>query len=70
MISTDRQYRVSRAQLLKFRESLAAHQEAVSDQPRLKQAMIDAIASQISEMEADLAEYDRLKTGQVSFPKT
>jgi len=40
------------------------------NQPQLKQAMIDAIASQISGLEAELAEYDRLKTGQVSFPKT
>lgn len=70
MIYSDKQYGVSSAQLTKLQEALAAAQERASDQPWLKQAEIDALKSQIADIEAEIAEYDLLKSGQVSFSKT
>lgn len=70
MIYSDKQYGVSSAQLSKLQEALAAAMERASVQPWLKQAEIDALKSQIADIEAELAEYDLLKSGQVSFSKT
>lgn len=70
MIYSDKQYGVSSAQLSKLQEALAATKDRVADQPWLKQAEIDALKSQIADVEAELAEYDLLKSGQVSFSKT
>ncbi|PIW27257.1 MAG: DNA-binding protein [Rhodospirillales bacterium CG15_BIG_FIL_POST_REV_8_21_14_020_66_15] len=70
MIYSDRQYGISRDQLAKLKAALIAAQERASDQFWLKQAEIDALKSQIADIEAELAEYDLLKSGQVSFSKT
>lgn len=70
MIYSDKQYGVSSAQLSKLRQALAATKERASDQLWLKQAEIDALKSQIIDIEAELAEYDLLKSGQLSFSKT
>jgi HTH-type transcriptional regulator/antitoxin HigA len=69
MIYSDKQYAVSSAQRLKLQEALAAARERVSDQAWLKQAEINGLNSQIADIEAELAEYDLLKSGQVSFSK-
>lgn len=70
MIYSDKQYSISSAQLTKLQEALAATKDRASDQPWLKQAEIDALKSQMADIEAELAEYDLLKSGQVSFSKT
>lgn len=70
MIYSDKQYGVSGAQLSKLHDALAAAMARASDQTWLTQAKIDGLKSQISDIEADLAEYDLLKSGQVSFSKT
>jgi HTH-type transcriptional regulator/antitoxin HigA len=70
MIYSDKQYGVSSAQLSKLQEALAATKDRVADQPWLKQAETDALKSQIADIEAELAEYNLLKSGQVSFSKT
>ena len=70
MIYSDKQYSVSGAQLAKLKEALAAARDRVSNQPWLKQAEIDALKSQVADIESEMAEYDLLKSGQVSFSKT
>lgn len=70
MIYSDKQHGVSGIQLTKLQEALASAQERVPDQEWLKQAEIDGLRSQIADIEAELAEYDLLKSGQVSFSKT
>lgn len=70
MIYSDKQYGVSRAQLEKLQVALAAAKNRASDQAWLKKAEIDGLKSQIADIEAELAEYDLLKSGQVSFSKT
>ena len=70
MIYSDKQYGVSRAQLSKLHDALAAAKARASDQAWLKRAEIYGLKSQIVDIEAELAEYDLLKSGQVSFSKT
>lgn len=70
MIYSDKQYSVSGAQLVKLKEALAAARSRVSDQPWLKQAEIDALKSQVSDIESEMTEYDLLKSGEISFSKT
>ena len=70
MIYSDKQYGVSSVQLAKLQEALAAAKARASDQAWLKQAEINGLKSQIADIEAELAEYDLLKSGQVSFSKT
>ena len=69
MIYSDKQYGVSSAQLAKLQDALATAKARASDQAWLKRAEIDGLTSQIVDIEADLAEYDLLKSGQVSFSK-
>jgi len=70
MIYSDKQYGISSAQLTKLEDALAAAKARTSGQVWLKRAEIDALKSQIVDIEAELAEYDLLKSGQVSFSKT
>jgi HTH-type transcriptional regulator/antitoxin HigA len=70
MIYSDKQYGISSAQLAKLEDALAAAKARTSGQVWLKGAEIDALKSQIVDIEAELAEYDLLKSGQVSFSKT
>jgi len=70
MIYSDKQHSVSSGQLAKLRAALAAARQRTTDQPWLKQAEVDALNSQIADIEREIAEYDFLKSGQVSFSKT
>ena len=65
MIYSDKQYGISSAQLAKLEDALAAAKARTSGQVWLKRAEIDALKSQIVDIEAELAEYDLLKSGQV-----
>jgi HTH-type transcriptional regulator/antitoxin HigA len=70
MIYTDKQYGVSSAELAKLKQALTVTEGGEPAHAWLKQAQIDALRSQIAEIEAELAEYDLLKSGQVSFSKS
>lgn len=70
MIYSDKQYAVSRSQLAKLKEAFAAATNRVSDNAWLKQAEVDALKSQIADVEAELSEYDFVKSGEVPFSKT
>lgn len=70
MIYSDKQCSVSNAQLAKLQDALAAAKGRATEQAWLKQAEIDGLKSQIADIEAELAEYDLLKSGQVSFSRT
>lgn len=69
MIYSDRQYAISSAELTKLRQALTNAREKKADQNWLIKAELSALKSQISDIENELAEYDLLKTGQVSFSK-
>jgi HTH-type transcriptional regulator / antitoxin HigA len=69
MIYSDKQYSVSRVQLAKLKQALKEAESRESSQSWLKKAEIDALRSQITDIESELAEYDLLQSGQVSFSK-
>lgn len=70
MIYSDKQYGVSKAQLANLQAAMELAKAQLTDQSWLKQAEIAALKSQISDVEAEIAEYDLLKSGGVSFSKT
>lgn len=66
MIKNERQYRITKSQAQKFegavRELLAGErQEGLH--PLLHQAQVNALRSQLQELQADLAQYDALRAG-------
>lgn len=69
MIYSEKQHSVASAQLDRLQDALAAVKARGTDQAWLKQAEINALESQIADIEAEIAEYDLLKSGQVSFSK-
>jgi multidrug resistance efflux pump len=61
MITNERQYLITQAQALKFREALAAAAAGSLSITALK-AMRDGAQSQLAELEAQLAEYEASRT--------
>ena len=70
MIYSDKQYRISSGELEKLKEALEATEIREADQEWLKVAEMEALKSQIAEIESELAHYNLLKTGQISFAKS
>jgi HTH-type transcriptional regulator / antitoxin HigA len=70
MILSDKQYNVSKAELAKLKAALVTTENREIEQEWLRKAGLDALASQIEEIESELAEYDQLKSGQITFSKT
>lgn len=68
MIKNERQYRITKAQASRFRRTLEEIQQGrgISDRvhPRIVQAQIDAVASQLADLEADIQEYEALQRGE------
>lgn len=69
MIYSDKQYAVSKDELSKLRDVLTMAESQETDQIWLKKAQTDALRSQISTIEADLAHYDLLKSGEITYNK-
>lgn len=69
MIYSDKQYAVSRSELSKLREALAAAQSQAVEEAWLKKVRTDALKGQVATIEADLAHYDLLKSGEITFTK-
>ncbi len=71
MIKNERQYRITRAQADRFSEALrsfeaeAAHQSAVH--PRLLSVQKEALESQLSDLRAEIREYETLKAGNFAL---
>lgn len=71
MIKNERQYRITKAQADRFSEALrsletdAAHQSELH--PRLLSIQKDALQSQLSELQAEIREYEVLKAGNFAF---
>ena len=70
MIYSNKQFRVSSMELAKLKTALSAAEGQEANQRWLKQAEINALKSQIAEIEMELSEYKLLKSGQISFSKT
>lgn len=67
MITNDVQYRSTKAHLRQFEEALANLEAAAGDKPtKLQKLEIDAVTAQADDLRAELAEYERLASGEVS----
>jgi len=70
MIYNDNQYRITSDQLAKLNEQLKSALEQNMDDRWIRSIEIDAIKSQIEELEADLVHYKMLKSGKISVSRS
>ena len=67
MITNEVQRRNTDAHLRRFEEALVNLKDKGGDEPtKLAQLEIDAVSAQASDLRAELDEYDRLRSGEVS----
>lgn len=69
MITNQRQYGITKAELERFEAALKRQQGSAPSpgvHPRIHQAMQDAMESEIVELRAQLARYDDLRAGRVA----
>ena len=67
MIRNERQHRITKAQAEKLAEALKQLRQEVEETEnpgRLKQAEEDALRSQLEDLERELQEYERLRSGR------
>ena len=71
MIKNERQYRITKAQAKRFSEALRRLDAGGADQselhPRLLAVQKEALQSQLSDLEADIREFEALKAGNFAF---
>lgn len=70
MITNERQYKITRSEADRFRKAIKdlAEGPARTDvHPRLLQAEREAMESQLADLQAEIAEYDRLKSSDLSM---
>ena len=66
MITNERQYQISRAQVAKFRAAIdAPHGSTRTLHPRAQKALRDAAQSQLDDLLAQVADYEQLRGGQL-----
>ncbi len=66
MITNQRQYLVAQGQAERFRQALAAP-NAQGLHPKAVKAMRAGLRSQLDDIEGELADYDNLREGQLTF---
>ena len=64
MIKNERQYRITKAEVANFERALRKLQDEPDERrhPRLRQAEIDGVRSQVEEMREEITEYEALKS--------
>lgn len=67
MIYNDEHYKVSEARLAELRETLVEFEKRMPERSWIKRTQINSLKGLISDIEEEMAEYDRLKSGKVSF---
>jgi ribosome-binding protein aMBF1 (putative translation factor) len=67
MITNERQYAIAKAQAARFKEALAKSDEPKPKlHPRALKAMREGVESQLQDLQAEIAEYERLRDGAVT----
>ncbi len=72
MITNERQYRITKVQAARFSAALVERQHQridPGDHPRLRQVELDALRGQLDDLQAQLADYDALRAGQIPAPE-
>jgi HTH-type transcriptional regulator/antitoxin HigA len=72
LITNERQYRIAKSEARKFEEALVAARDRKPDaevQPRIHQAMIESLASELAVLRKQLQRYEALKAGKVRSRK-
>ena len=64
MIKNERQYLITKAQVSRFVRTLEGLNEEAGVHPLILKAQKEAVRSQLSDLEADLREYESLKAGK------
>jgi len=66
MIKNERQYRITKAQAEKFRQALKEFTSTSRSgaHPVLQKAQVDALKSQLADLQRELTTYERLKSGK------
>ena len=70
MIYSDKQYSISRGELDKLKNALAATEALPKDNELVRELEINGLKSQIVEIETDLFYYNRLKAGEVALSES
>lgn len=70
MIYTDDQFEISSVELERLKAALAEARVRDTDQTWLKAIEVDALQSQITEIEGDLSEYQQLRSRPVPLPES
>jgi transcriptional regulator with XRE-family HTH domain len=67
MITNERQHRIARSEIRRFEEALTAAEEHPPSEvhPRLQEAMIDGLRSQLDELREEVDQYEALRAGKV-----
>ena len=66
MITTERQYRITKAAAERFAQALAHEAQGAHLDPRLRQAMREGIESELQILREQLAEYEALRSGRIA----
>ena len=66
MITTERQYRITKAAAERFELALAHEEQGAHLDPRLRQAMREGIESELEILREQLAEYEALRSGRIA----
>jgi HTH-type transcriptional regulator/antitoxin HigA len=70
MIFSDRQFTVSKEQLAKLRHALESMKADTEKHERLRKIEVNALQSQIEEINGEIADYDLLRSGSFSFAES
>jgi len=66
MITNERQYAITKAQAERFKETLAKPDEQGKKvHPKVQKAMREGLQSQLQDLEAEIAEFEKLRDGKV-----
>ena len=67
MITNERQYRITKAEIGRFEESLShADEQGRGLHPDLQQAMREGLESQLQELRDEVADYEALREGKIT----
>ena len=70
MIYSDKQYGISSSELAKLKSALSVTEARAAEDEWLQKLEVEALKSQIAEIEADIAHYQMLKSGEIAFAKS